>query len=1058
MKISEFFINGFGIFADKRVSGLSPGVNLFSGDNEAGKSTLLAFFRAILFGFETGHSKANQYKPLSGGEHGGVVTLELSTGSSYRVERRPGTANGRVSVTMPNRDVVGEEILPQLFPGVTKDLYRNVFAFSLDELQSVASLDGDAARSRIYSYGAGAGQVSALDVERRLSEQMEGLWKPRGQLQPINSKLRALEEARKQIRSLSTENGRYGELQSDLERVREEIATAEQEIDELQKTSRFLDILDRAWDDWTELERVRKELAGMPMVESFPEDGVQRLERCKERTEEITGKLDRARNDLESDRKRLQDFVVEMQLIEAKQAIRGLEQEQAHFQSAITDVSARKLEAESARRSLDDALRQIGDGWTEEQILAYDTSLAVRDEVRQWSDRLRSSEHAADQASSRSDDAVREHGDRRAELEQLAKQLEATPVPGDDISPIAQREEALRNARTASARTEQNEVRMEAVVQQKIGGERQRDMHRADLEQERGVSVKTIGILCCVGLAVAAVFVASNPTAMIAFIACAVLVAVGSVLVDRGRVVRVNRAQAGLKASGEVIADAESAIQKLAAEQESLASTLTDSGLILGRDVHCLEDLDSVEAQLALERDQISQRKALVARVNEKQTEVERALARAEELKEQAIRCRGTQSETGRDWTGWLDSRSLPTTLSPDASLDLLTCVDVARERILAVGTSEDRLRQITSYLDDYESRVAAVMNDCSRSKPERAMLGAAVLTLSEELDQSISNLKAREELEVAIQKKANEIVALEKEIEKSAEEWRKLFDNAGVVDEEQFRSRASIYQGRQQLSSQISQHEANLNLLAGPTRVDAIKDALANADRLSIQDDLEHAQENLQMAQAEQNGRIDQQGRLSQEIQSLETSDQLSLALQEQRSLVASLEQDVSRWAMLVICKEMMYQARVKYEHDKQPRVVQTASDFVGRITNGAYAGVFSPLGQQTVQLEDVNGRRKDVAVLSRGTREQVYLSLRFGLVREYSRNAEPLPVLMDDILVNFDPGRAKATAEAILELAQSNQVILFTCHPGTVQTFVDIGQPVQHFRVVSGDVVPAQ
>ena len=45
----------------------------------------------------------------------------------------------------------------------------------------------------------------------------------------------------------------------------------------------------------------------------------------------------------------------------------------------------------------------------------------------------------------------------------------------------------------------------------------------------------------------------------------------------------------------------------------------------------------------------------------------------------------------------------------------------------------------------------------------------------------------------------------------------------------------------------------------------------------------------------------------------------------------------------------------------------------------------------------------------LSRGTGEQLYLALRFGLIEEFAGQAEPLPVVMDDILVNFDVERAR-------------------------------------------------
>ena len=53
MYIQSFHIDGFGIFADIGVEKLSPGLNIFLGENEAGKSTLHTFIRGMLFGIPT---------------------------------------------------------------------------------------------------------------------------------------------------------------------------------------------------------------------------------------------------------------------------------------------------------------------------------------------------------------------------------------------------------------------------------------------------------------------------------------------------------------------------------------------------------------------------------------------------------------------------------------------------------------------------------------------------------------------------------------------------------------------------------------------------------------------------------------------------------------------------------------------------------------------------------------------------------------------------------------------------------------------------------------------
>ena len=102
-----------------------------------------------------------------------------------------------------------------------------------------------------------------------------------------------------------------------------------------------------------------------------------------------------------------------------------------------------------------------------------------------------------------------------------------------------------------------------------------------------------------------------------------------------------------------------------------------------------------------------------------------------------------------------------------------------------------------------------------------------------------------------------------------------------------------------------------------------------------------------------------------------------------------------------------------------------------------GRYRQVYAPLGEQTVTVTDADGRTKQPTELSRGTREQLFLSLRFGLIRELGERTEPLPVVVDEVLVNFDPDRGLRAAAAFTELSRTNQVLVFTCHPTVVDLF---------------------
>ena len=114
-------------------------------------------------------------------------------------------------------------------------------------------------------------------------------------------------------------------------------------------------------------------------------------------------------------------------------------------------------------------------------------------------------------------------------------------------------------------------------------------------------------------------------------------------------------------------------------------------------------------------------------------------------------------------------------------------------------------------------------------------------------------------------------------------------------------------------------------------------------------------------------------------------------------------------------------------------------AQAFFSKITGGRYTRIYFPLNSSEIYVEDREGHHKSVSELSRGTAEQLYLSLRFGFIREFGRHSESLPVVFDDVLVNFDPERCKSTCEAIKDLVSGNQVFYFTCHPETVQMLVE-------------------
>jgi hypothetical protein len=141
-----------------------------------------------------------------------------------------------------------------------------------------------------------------------------------------------------------------------------------------------------------------------------------------------------------------------------------------------------------------------------------------------------------------------------------------------------------------------------------------------------------------------------------------------------------------------------------------------------------------------------------------------------------------------------------------------------------------------------------------------------------------------------------------------------------------------------------------------------------------------------------------------------------------------------------------MLSAVRDYYEREHQPQALRDASVYLQRLTGGRYKRVWTPLGQHCLMVDDVQGASLSVELLSSGTREQLFLALRLALVAAYARRGVVLPLVLDDVLVNFDVIRAKAAAMVLRDFArQGCQVLVFTCHEHIAKLFKSIKADVR-------------
>ncbi len=125
-------------------------------------------------------------------------------------------------------------------------------------------------------------------------------------------------------------------------------------------------------------------------------------------------------------------------------------------------------------------------------------------------------------------------------------------------------------------------------------------------------------------------------------------------------------------------------------------------------------------------------------------------------------------------------------------------------------------------------------------------------------------------------------------------------------------------------------------------------------------------------------------------------------------------------------LAKEVLEIAYTKMKENVTPKFTENLSKNIEKISNGKYKKV-KINDEEGIIVEKQNGEYISAEKLSIGTIEQLYLSLRFGAIKELSE--ESMPIILDEAFAYYDEERLKNILTYISKEYENNQIIIFTC-----------------------------
>jgi uncharacterized protein YhaN len=485
---------------------------------------------------------------------------------------------------------------------------------------------------------------------------------------------------------------------------------------------------------------------------------------------------------------------------------------------------------------------------------------------------------------------------------------------------------------------------------------------------------------------------------------------------------------------------ARAAIDGAAARLEGLIGEAASTALLALR--------EAVEQQVRAADEAQGERRTLAARRVE--IEARRAQLRAERpaLADAAARARDA-------WRACCATLGAAADTSPAAGLELLALREQAVAEHDALAVLAARCSELADAVGQYAKDVGALADALAvipGSVEVRESLAWGLLQTARADAARCAQLAQQLDAERGL------LADAEAEAARAEAEIARLTVVAGVASREELQTLLHRLAERADAETAVLTHRDALQGAARGEPLDAFIARVQAEDRDGLAAEQAALAEQIEALVKRRDEQVKEVSRLEQERQQLERASAAAAEhLQAARHAAVRIRHDAARYLRLRLATAFLREQIEQFRRQNQGPLLRRAGEIFTAITRGSFEGLGTGFGDDdTPVLVGIrNGAAVGVEGMSEGTCDQLYLALRLAAIEQHAAGHEPMPVILDDLLVTFDDERASAVLPILRDLGTRGQVLLFTHHRHLVELAkAALPEGAVHYHELAGRV----